>query len=91
MPVSEIITLIELAVSAGPSLSSDTMALYSTIAHGEGGLAKVGAAFASLAKLAADAGAAVEATTTPVVPLTSDGVAQAAVAPQNGGAAGNGG
>jgi hypothetical protein len=91
MPISAIISLFELAVSAGPSLTADTMALYATIAHGEGGLAKVGAAFASLAKLASDAGAAVEATTAPVVPLTSDGAAQAAAAAQGGGAAQNGG
>jgi hypothetical protein len=38
-----------------PTVAADSVALYSTVAHGEGGLAKVQAAVAALSKLVDDA------------------------------------
>lgn len=46
-------------------LTADGLAEYATIAHGEGGLGKVAAAVAGLAKLLGDVAAGTAAPTTP--------------------------
>lgn len=69
MPASALIALLEDLVTKGPQLTTDTVKLYSDIAHGEGGLAKVQQAVSDLGQLLADA-AGVPASTPPASATT---------------------
>lgn len=55
MPMSSLLALFALLVEHGPQVTVDLFNEYATVAHGEGGPAKVVAALQGLAQIAEDA------------------------------------